>query len=123
MAARETASNCPSRYGCVGLAESLRQRLPDAHQPNFAGGNGKPAVAFEATEEIARRVQASLARQPQPARVSYRAKRIRFASGSMIAQVVERRRYVRPIGLGVFLRQLTVGLQRLRKFLASLLHL
>src|ERR1700676_4121542 len=80
MAARETASNCPSRYGCVGLAESLRQRLPDAHQPNFAGGNGKPAVAFEATEEIARRVQASLARQPQPARVSYRVKRIRFAT-------------------------------------------
>ena len=27
------------------MAESPRQRLPDAHQSHFAGSNGKPAAA------------------------------------------------------------------------------
>jgi Alcohol dehydrogenase GroES-like domain len=38
-------------------------------------------------------------------------------------QVVKGRRYVRPVGLGVFLRQFTANLQRLRIFVARLLHL
>src|SRR5208283_1119429 len=39
-----------------------------------------------------------------------------------ISQVVECGRYLSVIGLRVFLRKLTVGLQRLGIFLASLLH-